>query len=262
AGVPVEVRLVQRGVAEELAMAVGTFRLGCAADGPAAEELISRAAFAAATADVAVVLVSTTEEVESEGVDRTTLDLPGRQDDLVEAVLAANPNTVVVVNSGSPVHLPWRERAAAVLLSWFPGQEFGAALADVLLGIEEPGGRLPTTWPVRQEDCPVLEVRPEHGVLAYDEGLFIGYRGWERHDREPAYWFGHGLGYTDWTYESLRVEPSADPDSVAVATVSLVNSGARTGREVVQLYAVSECAECIESDRPARQLAAFAVVEA
>ncbi|MFC7309198.1 glycoside hydrolase family 3 C-terminal domain-containing protein [Streptomyces monticola] len=265
AGVPVRVSLVQRVCADVHEMAVGAFRLGHAGPGPDDEELISRAAFAAATSDVAVVVVSTTEETESEGVDRTGLDLPGRQDDLVARVVEANPHTVVVVNSGSPVHMPWREQAAAVLLAWFPGQEFGTALADVLLGAEEPGGRLPTTWPVRQEDCPVLATEPAAGILAYDEGLFTGYRGWEAlpaGNPAPAYWFGHGLGYTDWTYEHIEVAPSSDPDCAGVATVRLLNSGRRAGREVVQLYAVSECAECIESDRPARQLAAFTVVEA
>ena len=101
----------------------------------------------AAESDVAVVVVGTNEEVESEGFDRTSLALPGRQDELVSAVAAVNPRTVVVVNSGAPVLLPWADDVAAVLVSWFPGQEFGNALADVLTGAVEPGGRLPVTWP-------------------------------------------------------------------------------------------------------------------
>ena len=129
------------------------------------DEMLDAAAAAAADADVAVVVVGTTEEVESEGFDRTTLALPGRQDDLVRRVAAANPRTVVVVNAGSPVLLPWVDEVAAVLLTWFPGQEAGAALADVLLGVREPGGRLPTTWPRRAEDCPVLSTTPAGGRL-------------------------------------------------------------------------------------------------
>jgi len=107
------------------------------------------------------------------------LRLPGRQDDLVQAVAAVNPNTVVVVNSGSPVEMPWRENVAAVLLTWFPGQEDGAARADVLVGAHEPGGRLPTTWPATLDDVPVAQVTPADGELRYSEEVFIGYRAWE-----------------------------------------------------------------------------------
>ncbi|MFC9058669.1 glycoside hydrolase family 3 C-terminal domain-containing protein, partial [Streptomyces sp. NPDC057074] len=170
----------------------------------------------------------TTERVESEGFDRTDLRLPGRQDDLVRAVAAANPRTVVVVNSGSPVELPWREDVAAVLLGWFPGQEGGAALADVLTGAHEPGGRLPTTWG-DLADAPVTRVTPADGELPYEEDLFIGYRAWDRAARTPAYPFGHGLGYTEWTYESAHVDGTT-------VTVRLRNTGDRPGREVVQVY--------------------------
>ena len=124
--------------------------------GPADEEL-AHAVELARTSDVAVVVVGTTDAVESEGFDRTSLTLPGRQDELVRAVAAVNPRTVVVVNAGAPVELPWRDEVAAVLVSWFPGMEFGNALADVLLGAVEPGGRLPTTWPAAMADAPVLD---------------------------------------------------------------------------------------------------------
>jgi beta-glucosidase len=227
--------------------------LGHAEPGPSDDDLIARAVAVAAAAEVAVVVVATTEEVESEGFDRRDLTLPGRQDDLVRAVAAANPRTVVVVNAGSPVELPWLEDVAAVLLTWFPGQECGAALADVLLGAEEPGGRLPTTWPVRKEDCPVLEVKPTDGVLRYDEGLFIGYRAWERSDVAPAFWFGHGLGYTTWDYEAVDVLPDR------TVRVTVRNTGDRAGREVVQVYlAPTEP----DAERPSRWLAGFASVEA
>ncbi|MFJ3902350.1 beta-glucosidase [Streptomyces sp. NPDC090025] len=217
-----------------------------------ADELIAEAVEAARAAETAVVVVATTERVESEGFDRKDLGLPGRQNDLVAAVAAANPNTVVVVNAGSPVEMPWREDVAAILLSWFPGQEGGAALGDVLTGAEEPGGRLPTTWPVSLADVPVTECTPIDGELAYTEGVFIGYRAWDKSGAVPAYPFGHGLGYTTWTYDSLMVTPDA-------ATVRITNTGDRTGREVVQVYLAPE-ADTVE--RPARWLAGFASVEA
>ncbi|KOU61267.1 beta-glucosidase [Streptomyces sp. MMG1533] len=215
------------------------------------DELITEAVQAARAADTAVVVVATTERVESEGFDRTDLALPGRQDDLVHAVAAANPNTVVIVNSGSPVELPWREEVAAVLLSWFPGQEGGDALADVLTGAHEPGGRLPSTWG-SLADAPVTQVVPDNGEIAYREGVFIGYTAWEKQGRTPAYPFGHGLGYTDWTYESVEVQGTA-------VRVRLRNSGARPGREVVQVYLAPGGPG---AERPARRLAGFAGVTA
>ncbi|MFG1806271.1 beta-glucosidase [Streptomyces sp. NPDC049040] len=201
------------------------------------EELLAEAVAAARAADTAVVVVGTTERVESEGFDRRDLRLPGRQDELVARVAAANPRTVVVVNSGAPVELPWREQVAAVLVCWFPGQEGGAALADVLLGAVEPGGRLPTTWPVALADAPVTEVAPREGVLPYDEGVRIGYRAWQRPGTPaPAYPFGHGLGYTTWAYEELIALPGSGPEELASVTVRVRNAGPRAGREVVQLY--------------------------
>ncbi|WP_149183244.1 glycoside hydrolase family 3 C-terminal domain-containing protein [Streptomyces sp. TRM49041] len=217
------------------------------------DELIAEAAAAARAADTAIVVVATTERVESEGYDRTDLKLPGRQDDLVRSVAAANPRTVVVVNAGAPVEMPWREDVAAVLLGWFPGQEGGAALADVLLGAEEPGGRLPTTWPATLADAPVTDVTPTDGELHYTEGLFIGYRAWDRASGPaPAYPFGHGLGYTTWEYESLEATPTT-------ARVQIRNTGTRPGREIVQLY-VAPRADLAE--RPARWLIGFATAEA
>ncbi|MFE3985921.1 beta-glucosidase [Nocardia tengchongensis] len=207
----------------------------------------------ACTSDVAVVVVGTTEQIESEGFDRTTLRLPGRQDELVAAVAAANPRTVVVVNSGSPVEMPWRDDVAAVLLTWFPGQEFGSALADVLTGTAEPGGRLPTTWPKTIDDVPVLNTKPEPDhALPYSEGIHIGYRAWLKSGVAPAYPFGHGLGYTTWELDELTV-------SGRTATVTVRNTGARAGRQVVQAY-LSRPDSAV--DRPVHWLAGFAVVEA
>jgi beta-glucosidase len=203
------------------------------------EEMLAEAEAAARDADVAVVVVGTTPEVESEGFDRASLALPGGQDELVRRVAAANPRTIVVVNAGSPVLMPWLDEVPAVLLAWFPGQEGGHAIADVLLGHAEPGGRLPTTWPATEAG--LTSTTPVDGVLEYAEGTAIGYRG----AAEVLLPFGHGLGYTSWEY--LAVEADAQ-----TARVRLVNAGTRRGREVVQVY----------TERPELRLAGFAAVEA
>jgi beta-glucosidase len=271
AGAPVEVVLTQHIPAGGMTEFV-SFTLGHAAPGPDPDELIAEAVRVAAGADVAVVVVGTTEEVESEGFDRVSLALPGRQDELVTRIATANPRTVVVVNAGSPVEMPWAQDVAAILLTWFPGQEAGAALADVLLGEAEPGGRLPTTWPRRTADCPGVD--PADGVLAYDEGVFVGYRAWERTGLMPLFPFGHGLGYTTWAYESLAVEPGGglgdgSGGGLGTAVVTVRNTGSRAGREVVQVYlgpaapdasALGPAAS--ETGRPARWLAGFAAVSA
>jgi beta-glucosidase len=203
------------------------------------EEELDRAVELAREADVAIVVVGTTEEVESEGFDRASLALPGAQDELVRRVNDANPRTIVVVNAGAPVLLPWADRVPAILLTWFPGQEAGNALADVLLGVTEPGGRLPTTWPASEDGLP--STRPHDGVLEYAERTTIGYR----REGEPLFAFGHGHGYTLWEY--LAIEPSEGGVRVRV-----VNSGTRRGREVIQVY----------TDKPELRLAGFAAVEA
>ncbi|WP_443061807.1 beta-glucosidase H [Streptomyces sp. NBC_00425] len=228
------------------------------------EELIEEAVAVAAASDVAVIVVATTEETESEGFDRASLKLPGHQDELVRRVAEANPRTVVVVNTGSPVEMPWRDEVAAVLLGWFPGQEAGHALADVLLGAEEPGGRLPTTWPAAMTDCPVLDTEPVDGLLTYDEDVFIGYRAWACQDTPPAYWFGHGLGYTDWAYEEAAFTP-APPGAHELGTlrVKVRNTGGRPGREVVQVYLEpADTATADAAERPRRRLAGFATAQA
>jgi beta-glucosidase len=221
------------------------------------EEEISAAVEAARRADVAVVMVGTMDEVESEGFDRSDLLLPGRQDELVRRVAEANPNTVVVVNAGAPVLMPWTPDVPAVLWTWFGGQEYGAALADVLLGVSEPGGRLPTTFPSSQDSVPVLDTTPADGRLVYDEGPLIGYRAYDRREIEPAYGFGHGLSYTTWDYESITVEHSTSGQD-PIASVRVKNTGLRPAREVVQCYA--EPASGAGDDVP-RRLAGFAVAE-
>jgi beta-glucosidase len=233
--------------------------LGVEVPAPTDDEELDHAVALAGDADAAVVVVGTTDEIESEGFDRTTLTLPGRQDELVHRVAAANPRTVVVVNAGSPVALPWRDEAPAILLTWFGGQELGNALADVLLGRVEPGGRLPTTWGAREQDVPVLGARPVAGRLRYGEGIHVGYRAWARAGAVPAFPFGHGLGYTTWSYERVVASPTVAAGEDLLATVRLRNSGRRAGREVVQVY-LSRASSAVE--RPAVWLAGFAVVHA
>ncbi|ROQ38661.1 beta-glucosidase [Frondihabitans sp. PhB188] len=221
------------------------------------EALIAEAAEAAAAAEVAVVVVGTNSRVESEGYDRSNLDLPGRQDDLVRAVVAANPRTVVVVNSGAPVLLPWRDEVAAVVIGYFGGQEIGNALADVLSGDSEPGGRLPTTWPAALADVPVIDVTPEAGALHYDEGIHIGYRAWLRAGTEPAFPFGFGLGYTTFELSNAAATSTAAVGDTVTVTVDVANTGERRGKQVVQVYA-SKTDSAIE--RPVRWLVGFAPV--
>ncbi|WP_372983719.1 beta-glucosidase [Microbacterium sp.] len=219
------------------------------------DALIEEAVAAARASDVAIVIVGTDEASECEGYDRDDLRLPGRQDDLVSAVVAANPRTVVVVNAGAPVEMAWRDDVAAVLLTWFPGQEFGGALADMLRGAAEPGGRLPTTWPAVLEDAPIIEVVPTGGQLAYDEGIHIGYRAWLRARAAPAYPFGHGLGYTTWKLSD--VQASVPDDDGFTVRVAVENTGDRAGKHVVQVYASRPDSSV---DRPVRWLAGFAAV--
>ena len=237
--------------------AVVSFQLNLARQDSDADEL-ERAVALAAAADAAVVVVGTTEEVESEGFDRDSLALPGRQDELVRRVAAVNPRTVVVVNSGAPVLLGWADAVAAVLVAWFPGQEFGTALAEVLCGDREPGGRLPTVWPAAEHGH-LPSTRPAGGRLVYEESIHVGNCAYDRAGTEPAFYFGHGLGYTTWDYLDLTAPPQIEPDGDAVVTVRVRNTGTRPGREVVQVYA-SRPDSAVQ--RPTRWLAGFAAATA
>ncbi|WP_194918753.1 beta-glucosidase family protein [Catenulispora rubra] len=225
---------------------VAMFGLNHAAPGPSEDELFAAAVAAARAADVAIVVVGTTDEVESEGFDRTDLKLPGRQDELVAAVAAVNARTIVVVNAGAPVEMPWRASVPAVLWAWFPGQEGGSAIADAVTGAVEPGGRLPTTFPTNADEVPVLSTRPVDGKIVYGEGTMFGYRGYEKAGVVPAYPFGHGLGYTTWEYEDITAAVTAAGD-VELA-VRVRNTGSRIGREVVQIY----LADCGDRPEPRR----------
>ncbi len=231
--------------------------LGCAA--PVASDAMASAVAAAAAADVAVVVVGNDEAWESEGRDRKTVTLPGRQNELVERVAAVNHRTIVVVNAGCPMDLPWADEVAAVIYAWLPGQEFGNALADVLLGMAEPGGRLPVTIARHAADYPAYDTTPgPHGELVYREGVNIGYRGFDDAGVEPRFAFGHGLGYTTFEFESLDLASEGRiPGEPLELSVRLRNTGPRAGKEVVQVYVAD-----LESSvpRPPRELKGFAVV--
>jgi beta-glucosidase len=194
------------------------------------ETVIAEATAAARAADVAVVVVGLTAEQETEAVDKTTLSLPGAQDSLVSAVAAAAARTVVVVNAATPVLMPWLADVDAVLWAGLPGQEAGRAVAAALLGDIEPAGRLVTTFPAADGATPAWSVTPVDGKLGYAEGTFIGHRGhYAGRAPAPAFWFGHGLGYSSWLYGPASVDGSA-------VTVEVTNTGGRTSREVVQVY--------------------------
>ena len=224
-----------------------------------ADGLLERAVAAARDADVAVVFAGTTFEWETEGRDRTTLALPGRQDELVRLVAAANPLTVVVVNAGAPVDLPWADDVAAVLQCWFGGDQMAPAVADVLIGRSEPGGRLPTTVPVRLEHSPSHDNFPgENGELRYGEGLFMGYRGYEHRCLTPRYPFGHGLGYTRFAFGEVTLSsPTFTPGGSVSVSVEVTNVGDRPGTEVVQCYVAPGESRL---SRPPKELKAFARV--
>lgn len=223
--------------------------LGLALAPPPDTEALDEAVRLAADADVAVVVVGTSSEWESEGIDRASLQLPGRQDDLVRAVLAANPNTVVVVNSGSPVTMPWLNDVAAAMIVWYPGQEGAAAIADVLYGAE-PAGRMPTTWAADEADVPTTDHFPgADGTVTYAEGRLVGYRGFDHNGTTPLIPFGHGLSYTDLTI--------TNPTFGQALEVEVANTGERRGCAVVQVYVAPHD---LATGFPPKELAGFAKV--
>ena len=221
------------GPAGEIFTGIGAFGLIAHRAARATVDVIDDAVRAAAAADVAVVVVGLTEEQETESVDKTTLRLPGAQDALVEAVAGAARRTVVVVNAATPVIMDWLPRVDAVLWAGLPGQEGGHAIAAALLGDIEPAGRLVTTFPADDGKAPAWSVTPDGGDLVYAEGTYIGYRGhFAGRAAEPAFWLGHGLGYTTWEYQDARLVTGDSPD----VTVTVSNTGGRDSREVVQIY--------------------------
>ena len=232
----------------------GAFRAGIGV--PMGGAGIAEAARAAAEAETAIVFIGRSEQWDTEGSDLQDITLPGRQDELVAAVLAANPRTVVVLQTGGPVEMPWVDDAPAILQAWYPGQEAGNAIADVLFGDTDPSGRLPQTFPRRWQDNPTWsqdrEVYPGlDGKVRYREGVFVGYRHYEATGIAPLFPFGHGLSYTQFDMGGL--EASVDETGVTVS-FSLTNIGDREGSAVAQLY-VGERQPRLR--RPVRELNGF-----
>ncbi|KAL9621013.1 MAG: hypothetical protein Q9160_004531 [Pyrenula sp. 1 TL-2023] len=225
-------------------------------------DLLQEAVDVASEADVAIVVVGVDAEWESEGYDRQTMDLPkdGSQDRLVSAVLAANPNTVVVNQSGTPVTMPWADSVPSILQAWYQGQEAGNALADVLLGKANPSGKLPTTFPRRLEDNPAYHNWPgENEHVVYGEGLYVGYRHFDRANVAPLFPFGHGLSYTTFSYSAPSVSPNVLTESQPLSlSLSVTNTGSHAGAEVVQAYVRDPKSRL---PRPQKELRAFARVE-
>jgi beta-glucosidase len=246
---------------ERGALGLRAVRLG--AEKPLGDEALARAAALAKEADVALLFVGHSGEWDTEGRDRTDINLAGAQDALITRVAEANPNTVVVLQTGAPVAMPWLGRVAAVLQGWYPGQECGNALADVLFGRVNPSGRLPQTYPVRLEDTPTLTDPPrsypgEGGRVHYTEGLLVGYRHFDTRAIAPLFPFGFGLSYTTFAYGEVQLSAARlAPGETLRVTVPVTNTGARAGAEVVQLYVRDPEARLA---RPEKELKAFAKV--
>ena len=221
---------------------------------------LAQAVEAARNSDIALVFAGVPEAFESEGNDRADIKLPGKQDELIAAVAAANPNTVVVLNVGAPVTMPWVDDVAAIVLAYYPGQENGNAITNVLTGAANPSGKLPITFPKTLEDSPASINASYEGArkVYYGEGIFLGYRYFDERKIEPLFPFGHGLSYTQFEYSDLLVPEKVENDSNFVVQVTIKNTGDVTGKEVIQVY----IADPISSlPRPPKELKGFAKVE-
>ena len=236
---------------------IAAVRLGYLAPQPA--DALERAAALAAASDVALVFVGLSEEWESEGFDRPDLELVGEQQALIEAVAAANQKTIVVLNTGSPIAMPWLDQVAAVVEAWYPGQECGNAIADVLFGAVNPAGKLTETFPLRLQDNPAYINYPgENGQVRYGEGIFVGYRYYEKKQLETLFPFGFGLSYTTFHYDKLSLSAqSIAPAETLNISIDITNTGKLAGQEVVQLYIRDKVASV---QRPEKELKAFAKV--
>ena len=218
---------------------------------------LRRVADVARGADLVIAAVGDGMGDESEGADRASLALPGRQDEIVRAAAAVNPKIVVITTAGAAVAMPWLSQVRAVLHGWFPGQEAGAAFADVLFGDVSPSGKLPVSFPKRLEDEPGFGNFPgAGGKVTYKEGILVGYRWYDTHKLEPLFPFGHGLSYTTFAYRDLAVS-SWDAKLGVSVRLMVKNTGARRGADVVQLY-VHAASSAIA--RPEQELRAFTKV--
>jgi beta-glucosidase len=227
---------------------------------PHAKDMIAEAVKLAKNSDIVVLVAGLNGEWESEGFDRVDMKLPGAQNELIEHVAKANKNMIVVLNVGSPVEMPWIDKVPAVLQLWYDSQEQGNALADVLFGDVNPSGKLPTTFPVRLQDNPAYINYPgEYGKVRYGEGIFVGYRYYDKKEIHPLFPFGHGLSYTTFEYNNLRLSAkSLTPNELLKVRVDVTNTGKVAGKEVIQLY-VRDIKSSVA--RPEKELKAFAKVE-
>ncbi len=222
---------------------------------------LARAVDVAKAAKVAIVFVNTDD---SEGRDRPNLELPDRQDDLVEAIATANPNTIVVLNTGGPVLMPWVDKISGLIEAWYPGQEDGTAIAAILYGDVNPSGKLPLTFPRTADGIPTSTAAQWPGVngkSTYIEKLHVGYRWYDAHHVQPLFPFGFGLSYTTFKLDDLRVTPASitgiDSKMNVQVDVQVENTGKRAGAEVIQVYVEQPA----KNGEPPRQLRAFAKVD-
>ena len=201
---------------------------------PDATDLIEQAIKSAKESDAVILVVGTNSDWETEGNDRKTLSLPGKQNELIKKVLSANKNTVVVINTGSPISMPWIKSSQAIVQSWFPGQEFGNALAEILFGETSPSGKLPTTYPKKLSDTPAFEFYPGNNLqMNYKEKLLMGYKWYEKKNIEPLFSFGHGLTYSEFELKKMSVSKNRFEVKIRM---SLKNIGKFSASETVQCY--------------------------
>ena len=252
-GYPIRVEYIWQGNPRWRSVALGHLP-------PHAPDLMAESVELAQRSEAVVLIAGLNHEWESEGFDRVDMKLPGEQNELIERVVAANPNTIVVLNVGSAIEMPWIDKVPAVLQLWYDSQEQGNALADILFGDVNPSGKLPTTFPVRLQDNPAYINYPgENGKVRYGEGIFVGYRYYDKKEVEPLFPFGHGLSYTTFEYSNLRLSArSITPNELLDVEVDVANTGKVTGKEVVQLY-VRDVKSTIS--RPEKELKAFTKVE-
>ena len=220
---------------------------------------LAKAVELASRSDVALVFVGYPDAFESEGWDRASIDLQGGQNELIAAVAKANPRTVVVLNAGAPVSMPWVDQVAAILLAYYPGMENGNAVANVLLGKVNPSGKLPVTFPVRLEDSPAFINASYPGCreVNYGEGIFVGYRYYDKKDVMTPFPFGYGLSYTSFTYSDLKVTKKVKAGGKVEVSLTVTNTGKVAGKEVVQVY-ISDLMASLP--RPSKELKGFAKV--
>jgi beta-glucosidase len=215
------------------------------------------AAKAAASADVALVMVGNKDR---EGRDRANLSLPGDQDQLVDAVAAANPRTVVILKTGGPVLMPWLSKVSAVLEMWYPGEEDGNAVAALLFGTANPSGKLPMTFPKTEDETPAHTPKQYSGVngtVVYSEGLNVGYRWYDAKQVAPLFPFGYGLSYTTFRFSHIRAPGQIGLEEPISVTLDITNTGSQPGADVVQVYVV----DSPSADEPRRQLRGFQKVD-